>query len=99
MLRSLLVLLGSAFVLRFVILESLYAPGSGALKRVLTVLLEGATLGTMDYAAAAPATGYIAFATLTLYLVGLFLLGAGTSDYSLRKAINGSTSVARRAGM
>lgn len=80
MLRSLLVLLGSAFVLRFVILESLYAPGTGTLKRVLTVLLEGATLGTLEYESLAPATGYVAFATLTLYLLGLVLLRAGSSS-------------------
>ena len=99
MLRSLLVLLGSAFLLRFVILESLYAPGTGTLKRVLMILLEGVTLGSIEYEATSAATGYVAFATLTLYLIGLFMLGAPEPDQSLQRATTGSTRVARRAGM
>lgn len=74
LLRSLFVLLGSAFVLRFVVLEGLYAPGSGALKRVLTALLQGVSLGTIDYAPHAAATGYIAFLTIALYMIGLVAL-------------------------
>jgi hypothetical protein len=76
MLRSLAVLLGCAFFLRFVALESLYAPGRGVIKRVMTALLEGATLGALDYVPTGAATGYVAFLTLTLYLVGLVLLPA-----------------------
>ena len=78
MLRSLAVLLGCAFFLRFVALESLYAPGRGVLKRVMTALMEGITLGTLDYEPAGAATGYIAFFTLTLFVVGLVLVGAAT---------------------
>lgn len=74
MLRSLAVLLGCAFLLRFIALESLYAPGRGVIKRVMTALMEGITLGALDYAPTGPATGYVAFLTLTLYLVGLMLL-------------------------
>jgi hypothetical protein len=77
MLRSLAVLLGCAFFLRFVALESLYAPGRGVIKRVMTALLEGVTLGALDYVPTGPATGYVAFLTLTLYLAGLVLLPAG----------------------
>lgn len=76
LLRSLFVLLGSAFVLRFVVLEGLYAPGSGALKRVLTALLQGVSLGAIDYAPHAAATGYIAFLTTALYMIGLVALPA-----------------------
>jgi len=76
MLRSLAVLLGCAFFLRFVALESLYAPGRGVIKRVMTALLEGVTLGALDYVPTGGATGYVAFLTLTLYLVGLVLLPA-----------------------
>ena len=79
-LRSVLVLLGSAFVLRFVILETLYAPGSGALKRVLTALMQGVTLGALDYTPNAPATGYVAFLTLLLYMIGLVLLPSAGPD-------------------
>jgi hypothetical protein len=76
MLRSLFVLLGSAFVLRFIVLESLYAADGGALKRVLTAMMAGMTLGGIEYQPHAALTGYVAFATLALYLAGLVLLPA-----------------------
>ena len=76
MLRSLDVLLGCAFVLRFIALESLYAPGRGLMKRVMTALMEGVTLGALEYEPAGAATGYVAFLALSLYLVGLMLMGA-----------------------
>ena len=83
MLRSLFVLLGAAFVLRFVVLENLYAADGGTLKRVLTALMAGVTLGGVEYQPNAPVTGYIAFATLALFLTGLVLLpsrrGSGSS--------------------
>jgi hypothetical protein len=74
MLRSLLVLFGAVFALRFVILENLYAPGGGLLARLITAAAEGVTLGALDYEPNAPATGYIGLATLTLYVIGLVLL-------------------------
>jgi hypothetical protein len=77
MLRSLFVLLGSAFVLRFIVLESLYASDGGTLKRVLTALMTGVTLGGIEYAPHAAITGYVALATLTLYFIGLVLLPSG----------------------
>lgn len=76
LLRSLVVLLGSLFVLRFIVFESLYAEGAGTLKRVLTALMAGVTLGGIEYEPNAAATGYVAFLTLTLYLTGLVLLPA-----------------------
>lgn len=76
MLRSLFVLLGAAFILRFILLESLYAPDSGTLKRVLTGLMSGVTLGGIDYQPHAPMTGYVAFISLALYMTGLVLLPA-----------------------
>jgi hypothetical protein len=77
MIRSLVVLLGCAFFLRFIALESLYAPGRGVMKRLMTALMEGITLGALDYAPAGSATGYVAFLTLSLYLIGLALLPGG----------------------
>jgi hypothetical protein len=74
MLRSLAVLLGCAFVLRFIALESLYSPGRGVIKRVMTALMEGITLGALDYQPTGSATGYVAFLGLALYLVGLMLM-------------------------
>jgi hypothetical protein len=80
MLRSLAVLLGCAFVLRFVALESLYSPGRGLLKRLMTTALEGVTLGSLDYVPVGPLTGYLAFASLVLYMIGLVLLGYPASE-------------------
>jgi hypothetical protein len=76
MLRSLTVLLGCAFVLRFIALESMYAPGRGLMKRVMTAILEGMTLGALGYEPAGVATGYVAFAALALFVLGLVLLGS-----------------------
>ena len=75
-LRSLFVLLGSAFVLRFVVLESLYSTDAGALKRVLTALMAGVTLGGIEYQPHTASTGYVAFTALALYVTGLVLLPA-----------------------
>jgi hypothetical protein len=74
LLQALLILLGSAFLIRFVALEGLYSPDGGMLQRVLIVLMEGASLGSLDYQPHAPVTGYVAFATLALFMTGLFLL-------------------------
>ena len=73
-LRSLAVLLGSLFVLRFILLEGLYASDSSTLNRLLRTLMSGATLGGITYTPNAPATGYVAFFTLALYVIGLLLL-------------------------
>jgi hypothetical protein len=74
LLRSLTVLLGAAFALRFVVLEALYSTSGGTLSRVLTLLMEGVSLGTLQYQPHAASTGYAALAALGLYLLGLFLL-------------------------
>jgi hypothetical protein len=73
-LRSVVVLFGSLFVLRFILLEALYSSSGSTLNRVLRTLLSGATLGGITYEPNAPATGYVAFLTLALYVVGLLLL-------------------------
>lgn len=74
LLHSLLVLFGGAFVLKYVVLGALYDPQGGLTKRVLTVLLEGVTLGGLTYQTPAPVTGYVAFFTILLFLLGLILL-------------------------
>jgi hypothetical protein len=74
LLRSLGALFGTAFVLKHMMLAALYAPEGGFLKRFANLLLEGVTLGTLDSPAFAPATGYISFFTLALYVAGLILL-------------------------
>jgi hypothetical protein len=73
-LRSLAVIFGAAFTLKFVVLAALSEPGGGTLKRMLLVLVEGVTLGTLTQNVFHPATGYVAFATLVLFLVGIAML-------------------------
>ena len=84
LLRSLAILFGTAFVLKHMLLASLYSPEGGWLKRMAGTLLQGVTTGTLDAPAFAPVTGYIAFLTLSLYVAGLILLAL---------AVNGKTVV------
>ena len=88
LLRSLAILFGTAFILKHMLLASLYSPEGGWLKRVAGTLLQGVTIGTLDAPSFAPATGYISFFTLTLYVVGLILLGS---------AANGQTKIITHA--
>jgi hypothetical protein len=74
LLRSLAVLFGTAFVLKYMLLASLYSQDGGWLKRVAGALVSGVTLGTIDAPVFAPATGYISFFTIGLYIVGLVLM-------------------------
>jgi hypothetical protein len=75
-LRSLAVITGSAFILKFVVLTTLSDPGEGPLKRVLLALLQGVTLGTLSQRPLHPSTGYVAFGTLVLFLIGVAMLPA-----------------------
>jgi len=86
LLRSLAILFGTAFVLKYMLLASLYShsPDGGWLKRVAGTVLQGVALGTLDAPTFAAVTGYIAFFTLALYVAGLILLGF---------AVNGETAV------
>jgi hypothetical protein len=80
LLRSLTVLFGTAFVLKHILLASLYSGDGGWLSRVAGALLQGASLGTLDAPVFAPATGYISFFTLALYVTGLLLLTFAAND-------------------
>jgi hypothetical protein len=74
LLRSLVVLFGTAFVLKHLLLASLFTPDGGWLKRVTGALAQGVSVGTLDAPMLAPATGYISFFTLGLYIAGLLLM-------------------------
>jgi hypothetical protein len=74
LLRSLLVVFGWAYVVRYVALAALADPQAGWTRRLLTVLLEGSTSGPIEGEAMAPLAGYVAFVTLALYMIGLVLL-------------------------
>lgn len=76
LLRSLMVIFGSAFVLKFIVLAALSDPSAGRLHRMMLVLLEGVTLGSLTQEPLHPAMGYIAFATLALFLFAVSLLPA-----------------------
>jgi len=74
LLRSLVVICGSAFILKFVILAGLSDPQGGRTKRVLLALFDAATLGTITQDPLPSVAGYIALATILLYLIALALL-------------------------
>lgn len=75
-LRSMFVILGSAFVLKFIILAALSSPADSLFARALRVVFEGVTLGAITQEVIHPAAGYLAFVTVLLYLFGLVLLPA-----------------------
>jgi hypothetical protein len=75
LLRSLVVLFGTAFVIKYVLLASLYREDGGLLQRLTGAILQGVTLGTLDSPQFGPATGYISFITVALYIAGLIVLG------------------------
>jgi hypothetical protein len=74
LIRSLAVTFGAAFILKFIVLAELSDPAGSRLARVLQALLEGITLGTLTQEVQHPAVGYVAFVTLGLFLLGVFLL-------------------------
>src|SRR5215211_9491156 len=80
LLRSLAILFGTAFVLKHMLLASLYAPEGGWLKRLAGALLEGVSLGMLESERHAPATGYISFFTLALYVGALMLMTPAPVD-------------------
>lgn len=71
LLRSLVVILGSALVLKFVILASLSGPSGSRTTRLLVALFDAATFGTITQEPQSPGGGYLAF-----FAAGLFLIGA-----------------------
>lgn len=89
-LRSLLVIFGSAFIAKFVVLAALSRPAEGPLTQVLHGLFEGVTLGLVTQGVFHPATGYVAFGTLMLYLFGLVLLPA--ADGNMLKPAGANTT-------
>jgi hypothetical protein len=80
LLRSLAVLFGTAFVVKHLLLAGLYSTDGGWLQRLAGVLLQGVSLGTLDAPTFAPATGYISFFTLALYIAGLVLLSLSAEN-------------------
>jgi hypothetical protein len=84
LLKSLIVLFGTAFVLKHLLVSGFYAPAGGWFKWIGAALLQGIAI---DVPAFAPATGYVSFFALVLYVVGLLLIaplpvppGASTTE-------------------
>jgi len=71
LLKSLIVLFGTAFVLKHLLVSGLYAPEGGWLRRIASTLLQGIAI---DIPAFAPITGYVSFFALALYIIGLLLI-------------------------
>jgi hypothetical protein len=71
LLRSLIVLFGTAFVLKHLLVSALYAPEGGWLRTLASTLLQGISI---DVPAFAPITGYVSFFALILYVAGLLLI-------------------------
>ena len=82
-LRSMAVIVGAAFILKFIVLGAISDPGEGMLERLLYVLLEGVTLGTLTQPPLHPIAGYLAFATLLLFLIGLAMLPGRSRSVAL----------------
>jgi hypothetical protein len=78
LLRSLMVICGSAFVLKFVILAGLSDPEGGRTKRVLVALFDAATLGTITQDPLPEISGYVAFFTIVVYLIAVAALPGAT---------------------
>ena len=71
LLRSLIVMFSTAFVLKHLLVSGLYAPAGGWFSRIAAALLQGIAI---DVPAFAPITGYVSFFALALYVAGLLLI-------------------------
>jgi hypothetical protein len=80
LLRSLAVLFGTAFALKHMLLAGLRPADGGLMSRVAAALLQGVSLGSLDLPAFAPATGYISFFTVALYVGGLMMVPAAPAS-------------------
>ena len=76
LLRSLAVILGSALVLKFVVLGALSGPSGSRTARVLVALFDAATFGTVTQEPQASGAGYLAFFAIALFLAGVGALPA-----------------------
>ena len=64
----------SAFVLKFIVVATLAGPADRPMARALQTLVEGLTFGNFSQPVERPAAGYLTFAMLAMYLMGLVLL-------------------------
>jgi hypothetical protein len=74
LLRGLAVILGSVFIVKFVVLASLSNPSGSRTTRVLVALFDAATFGTIAQEPEHPAAGYLAFGAIVMFLIGIAVL-------------------------
>ena len=92
LLRSLIVIFSTAFVLKHLLVSGLYAPAGGWFSRIAATLLQGVAI---DVPAFAPITGYVSFCALTLYVVGLLLI----TPAPIRRASSGDKLAVRNSAL
>jgi hypothetical protein len=71
LLRSLIVLFGTAFVLKHLLISGLDSPAGSLLGRLTAAVLQGVSITGPGFA---PVTGYVSFVALALYVVALMLV-------------------------
>jgi hypothetical protein len=76
---ALATILGTSFLLKYLLLADLFAPGDSWGKFVLQELMKAGSLGALDPQPFAAATGYLAFFTIGLYVLGLYLIAPQVS--------------------
>lgn len=62
----------AGFVVKYLLLAALFEPGESVARSIVQSVLRGVTLGGLDSEPYSRATGYTAFACVSLYLVGLW---------------------------
>lgn len=72
--KSLAAVLAASFVLKYLVLADLFAPTESWAKYILQTLMQTASLGALDLETFAPATGYLGFASVSLYILALYLI-------------------------
>lgn len=83
LLRSLMVLFGTAFLLKHLILAAFTAPEQSIWRRIANLILEGVSLGSIDVPQFAPATGYISFFALAVYVLALVSLPYSSDEKTI----------------
>jgi hypothetical protein len=74
LLRRLAITLGAAVAIKFIVLAAVSGPADSRMGRVLVALFDAATFGGVTQEPEPAAAGYLAFATVTAYLVAVALL-------------------------
>jgi hypothetical protein len=76
---ALAVILGASFMLKYVVMADVFAPATTWGKYILQELLKTGSLGVLDQEPFAPSTGYLAFVTVGLYVLGLYMIAPSVS--------------------